>query len=80
MEEEKSPPYLEDVVTDSKEETMNSEDTTLVVKCTKVCNEFQLPTNGTWLNSICPEQSLTMPLKLATIAKHGMKRIMRNYV
>jgi hypothetical protein len=29
VEEEKSPPYPEDVVTDSKEKTMNSKDTTL---------------------------------------------------
>jgi hypothetical protein len=28
MEEESSPPYLEDAVINSKEETMNSEDTT----------------------------------------------------
>jgi hypothetical protein len=64
VEEENSPPYLEDVVIDSKEERINLENITLLAKCTRVHNEFQRPTNGTWLNSICPEQSLTTPLKL----------------
>jgi len=83
VEEESSPPYLKDVVTNSKKEMMNLEDTTLMATCTIVHNGFQQtkrPTNGTWFNSICKEQNLTTPLKLATIAKPNKRRIPRNYV
>jgi len=86
VEEENSPPYPKDAMTDLEKEMMNLENTTMaatpLVGCL-VCNGFQQtkqPTNGTQLYLICLEQSLPTPLKLATIAKPSRRKVLKNYV